>query len=125
MFGTDVQVITPAGYENTVVHSEQMATVPASKTRMVRKDGDPEAAFKKAATIIERSYSCPFLAHSTMEPMNFFADVKDGSAVLTGPIQTPSFLEQSISERLGLPLDKVEVKMTRMIQRHNNHYQSS
>jgi isoquinoline 1-oxidoreductase beta subunit len=114
MFGTDVQVITPAGFENTVVHSEQMATVPASKTRMVRKDGDPEAAFKKAATIIERSYSCPFLAHSTMEPMNFFADVKDGSAVLTGPIQTPSFLEQSISERLGLPLDKVEVKMTRM-----------
>lgn len=114
MFGTDVQVITPAGFENSAVHAQQMAAVPASKTRMVRKDGDPEAAFKKAATVIERSYSCPFLAHSTMEPMNFFADVKEGSAVLTGPIQTPSFLEQSISDRLGLPLDKIEVKMTRM-----------
>lgn len=114
MFGTDVEVVTPAGFENTAVHFEKMATVPTNKIKTVRKDGDPEAAFKKATTIIERSYSCPFLAHSTMEPMNFFADVKDGSAILTGPIQTPSFLEQSISDRLGLPLDKVEVRMTRM-----------
>lgn len=109
-----MEVITPAGLENTASHKEQMATVPANKIRTVRKDGDPEAAFKKAATIIEKSYTCPFLAHSTMEPMNFFADVKENSAILTGPIQTPSFLEQTISARLGLPLDKVEVRMTRM-----------
>ena len=114
LFGDNVEIITPAGFENTAVHTEQMASVPAKKIKTIRKDGDPEAAFKKAVTIIERSYSCPFLAHSPLEPMNFFADVKDGSAILTGPVQTPSFLEQSISDRLGLPLDKVEVRMTRM-----------
>lgn len=114
LFGTVVDIITPAGFENSTSHEEQMAAVPSGKVKMVRKDGNPEAAFKKATTIIERSYSCPFLAHSTMEPMNFFADVKDGSAILTGPVQTPSFLEKSISDRLGLPLDKVEVRMTRM-----------
>jgi isoquinoline 1-oxidoreductase beta subunit len=107
-------VVTAAGFENTASHKEQMASVPKSKIKTVREDGDPEAAFKKAAIVIERSYSCPFLAHSTMEPMNFFADVKENSAILTGPVQTPSFLEKSISDRLGLPLDKVEVKMTRM-----------
>jgi isoquinoline 1-oxidoreductase beta subunit len=112
--GTEGEVITPGGFENTTSHKEQMASVPKSKIKTVRKDGDPGAAFKKAATVIERSYSCPFLAHSTMEPMNFFADVKENSAILTGPVQTPSFLEKSISNRLGLPLDKVEVKMTRM-----------
>jgi isoquinoline 1-oxidoreductase beta subunit len=38
----------------------------------VRKDGDPETAFKNAAQIIERTYYGPFLAHNCMEPMNFF-----------------------------------------------------
>lgn len=113
LFGTDMEVVTPAGLENTSSHKEKMAAA-THKIKVARKDGDPEAAFKKAATVIERSYSCPFLAHSTMEPMNFFADVKDSSAILTGPVQTPSFLEETISKRLGLPLDKVEVKMTRM-----------
>ena len=114
LFGEVMEVITPAGFENTATHKEQMAAGTYSKIKTVRKDGDPEAAFKKASTVIERSYSCAFLAHNTMEPMNFFADVKENSAILTGPVQTPSFLEQSISARLGLPLDKVEVRMTRM-----------
>lgn len=111
--GNEMELI-PAGFENTASHKEQMASGSTSKIKTVRKDGDPEAAFKKAATVIERSYSCPFLSHSTMEPMNFFADVKEDKAILTGPVQTPSFLEKSISDRLGLPLDKVEVRMTRM-----------
>lgn len=115
LFGDVVEVITPAGFENTATHKEKMAAAAAAgKIKTVRKDGDPEAAFKKAVTVIERNYSCSFLAHNTMEPMNFFADVKENSAILTGPVQTPSFLEQSISARLGLPLDKVEVRMTRM-----------
>ena len=114
MFGTEVIEVTPAGFENTTSHKEQMAAIPQQKVKKVRKDGNPEAMFAKATTILEKSYSCPFLSHSTMEPMNFFADVKEDSAILTGPVQTPSFLEKSISDRLGLPVEKVEVKMTRM-----------
>lgn len=113
LFGSNVEVVTPAGFENTATHKEQMAAGKA-KTTVVRKDGDPEAAFKKATTIIEQSYSCPFLAHSPLEPMNFFANVTADRAVLTGPVQTPSFVEKTISDRLGLPLDKVDVKLTRM-----------
>ena len=41
-----------------------------------RMDGNPKEAFKNASKIIERTYSCPFIAHNTLEPMNFFADVK-------------------------------------------------
>jgi isoquinoline 1-oxidoreductase beta subunit len=114
VFGTIVEEIIPVGFENTSSHKEQMAGITAKQVKTVRKDGDPEAAFKKAATVIERTYTCPFLAHNTMEPMNFFADVKEDKAILTGPIQTPSFMEKSVSDRLGLPLDKVEVRMTRM-----------
>jgi isoquinoline 1-oxidoreductase subunit beta len=49
-----------------------------------------------------------------MEPMNFFADVKADKAVVTGPIQTPEFAEKSLSQALGLPIEKIEVNMTRM-----------
>ena len=85
----------------------------ARKGRIVRKDGNPEDAFKNAAKIIERSYSCPFLAHNTMEPMNFFANVTEDHAELLGPTQTPEWMEPAIAERLGLPLENIDIMMTR------------
>ncbi|HNC98854.1 MAG TPA: molybdopterin-dependent oxidoreductase, partial [Myxococcota bacterium] len=82
--------------------------------RVVRKDGDPEAAFQRAAQVIERTYTAPHLAHNCMEPMNFFAHVTDERAELIGAIQTPEYLQKSVAERLGMPLEKVHIQMTRM-----------
>jgi isoquinoline 1-oxidoreductase beta subunit len=79
-----------------------------------RKDGDVEKAFKNAAKIVESTYSAPFLAHNTMEPMNFFADVTAEKAILNGPIQTPEFLEKSLASRLDMPVEKIDIQMTRM-----------
>ncbi|MBC9798661.1 xanthine dehydrogenase family protein molybdopterin-binding subunit [Sinomicrobium weinanense] len=103
----------PGGLENTGVHMEKMDKFPAKQLKVARKDGDPEAAFKKAAKVIERSYTAPFLAHNTMEPMNFFAHVTEDKAELAGPVQTPEFMEQSVAARIGLPLDKIDIQMTR------------
>lgn len=103
----------PAGRENSQDHYKIMEAMSAKEAKVARKDGDPEAAFKNAAKIIERSYTAPFLSHSTMEPMNFFADVTEDRAILSGPVQTPEYMEKSAAERLGFPLDKVELKMTR------------
>ncbi len=83
-------------------------------TEPARRDGDPEAAFNNAATVIERTYSAPFLAHNTMEPMNFFADVKEDTAELVGPIQTPEYLRKTVSSVLGLPEEQISIEMTRM-----------
>ena len=64
--------------------------------QQLRKDGDPETAFKNAAQIIERTYNAPFLAHNCMEPMNFFAHVTDEKALVgrtsasTGLVRTYS-----------------------------------
>ncbi|MBK5192325.1 MAG: xanthine dehydrogenase family protein molybdopterin-binding subunit, partial [Flavobacteriaceae bacterium] len=57
------------GLENSNIHYSLMAEVGPDKSEMIRRDGDPETAFKNAARVIERSYSCPFLAHNCMEPM--------------------------------------------------------
>ncbi|MDT0641254.1 molybdopterin cofactor-binding domain-containing protein [Zunongwangia sp. F363] len=103
-----------SGLESTDTHNSLMTQVGPRESEVVRKDGDPEKAFKNAARVIERSYSCPFLAHNCMEPMNFFADVTDDHAELFGPIQTPEFAEKSVNRRLGLELEDIDIQMTRM-----------
>lgn len=108
----DVKV--PGGLENSAKHMQSMAQAASKPAKVVRKDGNPEAVFKKAAKVIEKTYTAPFLAHNTMEPMNFFADVTSDKAVLVGPIQTPEYMEKSAAARLGLPLEKIDIQMTRM-----------
>ena len=114
MTGAKIPKEMPAGLENTSTHLAKMAELGAKEAAVVRKDGDPEAAFKNAAQVIERSYSAPFLAHNCMEPMNFFAHVTEDKAELAGPVQTPEFMEKSVSARVGLPLEKIDLQMTRM-----------
>ncbi|MCK5441083.1 MAG: xanthine dehydrogenase family protein molybdopterin-binding subunit, partial [Maribacter sp.] len=105
---------TPAGLESTEEHYAKMEKMAAKGGEIRRKDGNPEEAFKRAAKVIERTYTAPFLAHNCMEPMNFFADVKDGKAELIGPLQKPEFTEQTLSARTGIPLENIDIKMTRL-----------
>ena len=106
---------TEATAESTATHLEQFASVFSNgKGEVARQDGDPDAAFANADTVIERTYFGSFLAHNTLEPMNFFADVKADSARLIGPIQTPEALRGSAAAMLNIPEDNIHVDMTRM-----------
>lgn len=117
--GGKTEKIVPGRLETTSSQFEMMAeytngrhsTNPAKE---LRKDGDPEAAFKNAAQIIERTYNAPFLAHNTMEPMNFFAHVQEDKALVAGPLQAPGWIEPTLMKLLNLPADKIEIQMTRM-----------
>ncbi|GAB4410102.1 MAG: xanthine dehydrogenase family protein molybdopterin-binding subunit [Bacteroidia bacterium] len=113
LFGRSVERNIPAGLESTAAYMAAMNAKGSQPGRIVRKDGDPDAAFARAARTLERTYTAPFLAHNAMEPMNFFADVNRERARLVGPIQTPEFMETAIADRFGLPKEKVEIMMTR------------
>ncbi len=104
----------PAGLESTTGHLSKMADVAAKPGNVVRKDGDPEKVFKNAFRTIERTYTAPFLAHNCMEPMNFFAHVTAEKAELAGPLQKPEITEKTLSARLGIPLEKIDIQMTRL-----------
>ena len=108
------EVIIPAGLESTSTHLAKMAEYSKKPAKQLRKDGDPETAFKNAAQVIERTYNAPFLAHNCMEPMNFFAHVTDEKALLVGPLQAPGWIEPTLSKILKLPPEKIEIQMTRM-----------
>ncbi|MCB9271188.1 MAG: xanthine dehydrogenase family protein molybdopterin-binding subunit [Lewinellaceae bacterium] len=113
-WGGKQTVTIPEGLENTSDHLARMKDMNARPGRVARKDGDPEAAFKKAVKVIERTYTAPFLAHNCMEPINAYAYVTDDKAVLAGPVQAPESIEQTLSARLGLPLEKIDIQLSRM-----------
>jgi isoquinoline 1-oxidoreductase beta subunit len=101
--------------ENSLDHNQGLYDLLGKKTKEPsRVDGNPKKAFKNAAKVVERIYSAPYLAHNTMEPMNFFADVKEGEAELVGPIQTPEYMSKTASQVLEIPEEKISVMMTRM-----------
>ena len=112
--GQKQTVTVPGKLESTAGHTAALKESMAKPATVVRKDGNPEQAFKDAARIIERTYNGPFLAHNCMEPMNFFADVTAEKALLIGPLQKPELTEQTLSARLGMPLEKIDIQMTRL-----------
>ena len=114
-WGKSKQTLTiPAGLENTVDHKVKMTERATQKSNVVRKDGNPEAAFKNAAKVIEKTYTAPYLAHNCMEPMNFFADVKNEKAELIGPLQKAELTEQTLSSRLGIPVENIDIQLPRL-----------
>ncbi len=113
-FGGKTEVTIPSGLESTETHLAKMAEKAKQPAKQLRKDGDPETAFKNAAQIIERTYTAPFLAHNCMEPMNCFAHVTPERAFLAGPLQAPEFAEKTIASSIGMPVEKIDIEMTRM-----------
>jgi isoquinoline 1-oxidoreductase beta subunit len=114
-FGGNKSTATiPAGLENTTDHKAKMAEFSSKPGNILRRDGDPEGQFKKAAKVIERTYSAPFLAHNTMEPMNCFADVKGGKAVVYGPTQAPESIMGTLVQALGIPKENIQINLARM-----------
>ncbi len=110
----NTKVTVPAGLENTSAHKDRMKEYITKPGKVVRKDGDPEGAFKKAAKVIEKTYSAPFLAHNTMEPMNCFADVKGDKAVVYGPTQAPESIMGTLVQALGIPKENIQINLARM-----------
>lgn len=101
--------------ESTSGHDKLFRELLDSKEATVRrKDGDVEAAFKSAAKIIRSEYQCPFLSHSPMEPMNFFAHVREDGVELVGPTQTPDSARNETAKLLGIAPEKITLQLTRL-----------
>lgn len=101
--------------ENSEMHEQRLIRdLERGEVQQSRKDGDVNEAFAKADKVIEKTYSSPFMAHNTLEPMNFFAHVTNDKAEMIGPTQTPKALEDSLAQILDMDIEKITVEMTRM-----------
>jgi isoquinoline 1-oxidoreductase subunit beta len=103
--------------ESTADHNalfKKLLDMPSDPTYVKRKDGDVDIAFQNAAKVITREYQCPFLSHSPMEPMNFFAHVREDGVELIGPTQTPDTARNETAKLLNIDPSKVTVDITRL-----------
>ena len=101
--------------ESTADHDRIMKQLlEKSDVKPSRKEGDVEAVLKTAPKIITREYQAPFLSHACMEPMNFFAHVKQDGVELVGPAQLPEDTRKNVAKLLGVDIEKVTLEMTRM-----------
>jgi isoquinoline 1-oxidoreductase beta subunit len=79
---------------------------------VIRKQGDVEAGLKGAARTLQAEYELPFLAHATMEPMNFTADVQKDSCLVYGPTQFQQLAAGVAAQASGLKPEQVTVRTT-------------
>ena len=61
---------------------------------------------------LSATYSAPYLAHMTMEPMNCTAWLQDGKLSLWAPAQVPEAAREAAAKAADLPLAQVEIHIT-------------
>ncbi len=100
-----------AKYDSVAFREKLLASVRAEGTRL-RNVGDVDAAFTKAARIVEGEYVVPHLAQMPMEPPVALARVADGRCEVWAPTQHPQAARAEVARVLELGEDKVTVHVT-------------
>jgi isoquinoline 1-oxidoreductase subunit beta len=100
-----------AGYDSQTfrVALEEAAHKPG---KIVRNDGNYEAALAGAARRVEAEYYIPHIAHATMEPPAATARIAQGKCELWGCFQSPQAARDLVAKRLGIPAENVSVHVT-------------
>ncbi len=81
--------------------------------RSLRRDGDPDAALKSAAKVVEAAYFYPFISHAPLEPQNCTASYRDGTLEIWAPTQQPAGGRRLVAQTLGMQEGDITVHLTR------------
>ncbi len=101
--------------ENSAEHFATFKTLldKPAPTAPSRNDGDVDAAKQNAAKVLDVTYEIPTLSHGQMEPLNFYANVKDGKVELFGPTQVPGAVRTEVSKQLGIAEENITISSPR------------
>ena len=80
--------------------------------KVIRSQGDVDAAFTSTTNAFEADYYVPLLAHASMEPMVALAEFKDGKVHAWAPTQNPQAVQAIISSELGIRKEDVICHVT-------------
>ena len=80
--------------------------------KVVRENGNVDAAFAKGGKIVEAEYYAPMLAHASMEPPAAVASYRDGKVEAWVPTQNPQGAQEAIAAAVGAKKEDVTVYVT-------------
>ncbi|EKV31750.1 Isoquinoline 1-oxidoreductase beta subunit [Caenispirillum salinarum AK4] len=84
----------------------------AAEAAQAVSEGDADGALSGAAKTVEATYSAPYLAHLTMEPMTATADVRADKAELWLPTQAQTWTAGAVAKAVGLKPEQVTIHTT-------------
>jgi isoquinoline 1-oxidoreductase beta subunit len=80
--------------------------------KVVRENGNVDAAFASGGKIVEAEYYAPLLAHASMEPPAALAVYRDGKVEAWAATQNPQGARDAIAQAVGLKKEDVTVNVT-------------
>ena len=114
----------PAASESSASLRQQFLDHAAKPGKVVRHDGDADAALNSSVKTVEALYEFPFAAHATMEPMNCTVDIRPDGAEAWIPTQAPQWAQGVIAGVSKLPPESVVVHTTLMGGGFGRRYQA-
>src|SRR5437016_10679707 len=87
----------PAASESSASLRQQFLDHAAKPGKVVRQEGDADAALNSSAKRVEALYEFPFAAHATMEPMNCTVHIRPDGAEAWIPTQAPQWAQGVIA----------------------------
>lgn len=82
------------------------------ETISFKTKGNVKSIFSTSENKLEALYETPYESHSCMEPVNCIANVTGDKCEIWGPIQGPDWIQDDLSQQLGIPKENVTVNMT-------------
>ena len=96
----------------TATYRKGMEEAAKKPGKVVREQGDVDAAMKKAAKVIEADYYIPHVSHVSMEPPCAVAKIDGGKCEVWTSVQSPQAAKDRVSKRLGIPITDVTINVT-------------
>ncbi|MBU3593133.1 xanthine dehydrogenase family protein molybdopterin-binding subunit [Polynucleobacter sp. 71A-WALBACH] len=96
---------------NNVEIRKQLEAGLGKKGAIIKTVGDPNGAIANGK-VISAQYFLPYLAHSTMEPVNCSADVSNGKCRIIGPIQFQQGAQAVAATAAGVKPEDVTIETT-------------
>ena len=89
-----------------------MSATAAQPGKVIRNQGDVDAAFANAAKTFTQEYYQPHMAHVAMEPPAALVSVSADKCEIWACVQSPWGTRNDVATLLGLPVEKVTVNVT-------------
>jgi isoquinoline 1-oxidoreductase beta subunit len=102
---------TNASYD-TDAYLKELSRKATTNGTIRREEGNIKRALRSSSEVLEATYKLPHISHSTMEPPNALAEVKEGKCRVWAPTQHPQWARESVAAALEMELADVEVNVT-------------
>ena len=102
----------PLAAYDSKAYAQQLLETARKPGKVIRQEGNFDAAFAGAAKKLEAEYYIPHLAHATMEPPAATARVAGGKCEVWACVQSPQGTRDVVAKRLGMDATNVTVNVT-------------